>query len=115
MDDTILVLGAALWGWMTMDALKPGIVSLYWNLTTHWGILMLLIVLRLLMIAPMAPPCRPPTHFNRWQALFAFVLAGCTVIIFLRAWGIAAISLGVLVTLLALSLFLHYSYEETPE
>lgn len=48
-DELVRWLGASFWLWMAMDALKPGIVSFYWNLPVHGGVVVVCIIISVLM------------------------------------------------------------------
>lgn len=110
--DTIALLGASLWLWMVMDALKPGLVSYYWNIQYHWIALMICIVFAFVFN-------NKESHFPKervlpsTQTIIPYALgAGVTIALVLAPWGWAAVLLGLCTIFLISSLFYADPYDE---
>lgn len=48
-NDLIRMVGGSFWFWMVLDALKPGLVSFYWDLPLHGFITLILIVMSVIV------------------------------------------------------------------
>ncbi len=48
-DELLRWIGGSFWFWMVMDSFKPGLVSFYWDLSVHGGVVVMLIIVSVLI------------------------------------------------------------------
>jgi len=48
-DDLIRLVGGSFWFWMALDAVKPGLVSFYWDLPLHGFVTLILIMISVIL------------------------------------------------------------------
>ncbi len=81
LDDLLLLIGGSLWFWLLLEALKPGIVSYYWNLSFHTVVFVIVCIGSVILQTYSVSDETTPTILkNSPVVMFAILLLGAIVL-----------------------------------